>query len=66
MTEPTLPTQMQPSIDDVAAASLRALAIRLLLRKHGGDLRTWPRDASVQYEVLLRQQEDYERVFSRR
>lgn len=64
--EPTSPARAQPSVDDETAASLRVLAIQLLLRKHGGDPTTWPAEAREQYELMLRQQEEYERTFGRR
>ena len=54
-----------PSIDDEVAASLRVLAIRMMLRKNGGELKTWPANVREQYQLMMDQQAEYEATFGR-
>ena len=57
--------QPVPSIDDEVAASLRVLAIRMMLRKNGGKLTTWPANVREQYQLMMDQQAEYEATFGR-
>lgn len=54
-----------PSVDDQVAALLRVLAVRLMLRRHGGVLASWPENVRAQYQLMMSQQAEYEATFGR-
>lgn len=55
--------RLTPSVDDEVAASLRALAFRIMSERHSGEPTTWPASAREQYQLLMSQQTDYEAMF---
>lgn len=65
MEDPKPHPRPAPSVDDKAAASMRLLAVRLLLKRHGGNTRTWPSDAREQYVQMLEEQAQYEATFGK-
>jgi hypothetical protein len=58
-------TRQVPSVDDEAAAGLRVSAIRMMLRRHGGDMSSWPEAARATYSQLILDQAEYERLHRR-
>lgn len=54
-----------PSENDRVAASIRQLAVRVLLTKHGDNPQAWPADVRAEYLQLLEQQAEYEATFGK-